>query len=221
MVNRNQLEHVKANAKKLEALLPEYQQRGELPYGVKYHQFRLGPPLRPPEIEAFEQEHQIHLPEDYRAFLLEVGNGGAGPLTHLVPLAEWGSHCFCWENSPHSRGPVPAVASPQAGYLASPSPLSPAHPNDPDDQSWSEALAVDWDVFQGAVAVAESFPVMDAASTLLIVTGEARGRVVDVGELWQPPSFPDFPDFLSWYLAWQEAMLAFDPPAFYGRVRAR
>jgi hypothetical protein len=55
------------------------------------------------EVRAFEQRHSVILPEEYRAFLLHAGNGGAGPSYGLFPLNE-------------------TVISDEDGYLARPFP---------------------------------------------------------------------------------------------------
>src|SRR5260221_586174 len=41
--------------------------------------FALNPALTEAEIQSYEQRHHIQLPEDYRLFLRDAGNGGAGP----------------------------------------------------------------------------------------------------------------------------------------------
>ena len=43
---------------------------------IKLQDIKMGPVLSEEEIRSFEQTHQITLPEGYRRFLLEVGNGG-------------------------------------------------------------------------------------------------------------------------------------------------
>lgn len=55
-------------------------------FGSEQHRYRLGPCLTEMEIQQFEHPHQITLPEEYRDFLLHVGNGGAGPYYGLLPL---------------------------------------------------------------------------------------------------------------------------------------
>jgi len=52
-------------------------------FGSDVHQFRLLPPLPISQIERFERQHRIRLPEDYREFLLFAGRGGAGPFYGL------------------------------------------------------------------------------------------------------------------------------------------
>jgi uncharacterized protein (TIGR02996 family) len=52
------------------------------------HQGRLNPVLSEEELIAFEREHRIALPEEYRAFLCDIGNGGLGPGDGLSSLAE-------------------------------------------------------------------------------------------------------------------------------------
>ena len=48
-------------------------------FGANSHQYRFRKVLQEEEVQKFEECYQIRLPEDYRNFLLEVGNGGAGP----------------------------------------------------------------------------------------------------------------------------------------------
>jgi hypothetical protein len=48
-------------------------------FGSESHQYQFKPCLSNKDIQAFESRHNITLPSEYRNFLLEVGNGGAGP----------------------------------------------------------------------------------------------------------------------------------------------
>lgn len=55
-------------------------------FGSKKHQYRLGPVLSESDVSDFERRHGVALPDDYRQFLTEVGNGGAGPMYGIFPL---------------------------------------------------------------------------------------------------------------------------------------
>lgn len=55
-------------------------------FGAQSHEYQFNPTKTEAELLAFEQEHNIKLPEDYRAFLKTLGNGGAGPYYGLEPL---------------------------------------------------------------------------------------------------------------------------------------
>jgi hypothetical protein len=55
-------------------------------FGYEEHGFRMNPVLSAAEIAAFERDHRIVLPSEYRQFITEVGNGGAGPFYGLFPL---------------------------------------------------------------------------------------------------------------------------------------
>ena len=57
-------------------------------FGASRHRYRFNPPLAEREVTAFEQRHGIRLPQDYRGFLIEVGNGGAGPHYGVFRLGE-------------------------------------------------------------------------------------------------------------------------------------
>jgi hypothetical protein len=72
-------------------------------FGTDHHHYQLNPCLTESEARAFEQRYGVTLPEEYRAFLLRAGNGGAGPGYGLFPLPE-------------------AIISDEEGYLARPFP---------------------------------------------------------------------------------------------------
>jgi hypothetical protein len=65
-------------------------------FGAEKHRYQLGPCLTETEVRAFEAKHQVKLPDDYREFLLEMGNGGAGPGHGLNAL----DHVIDWEYGP-------------------------------------------------------------------------------------------------------------------------
>ena len=52
------------------------------------HGYQLNRVIDEPYVEAFEIQHGIKLPCDYRKFLVEVGNGGAGPYYGINTLQD-------------------------------------------------------------------------------------------------------------------------------------
>lgn len=55
-------------------------------FGASYHRYVLNPVLTETELVFFERKHNIVLPTEYREFLSQVGNGGAGPSYGVEPL---------------------------------------------------------------------------------------------------------------------------------------
>jgi len=50
--------------------------------------FSMNAPLSEAKVSAFEAQHRISLPDEYREFLLRIGNGGAGPYYGIFPLGK-------------------------------------------------------------------------------------------------------------------------------------
>src|SRR5262249_9650414 len=59
---------------------------GSAIFGANGHHFLLNPPRPENEVSAFEQRHCIRVPSDYRHFITQVGDGGAGPFYGVFPL---------------------------------------------------------------------------------------------------------------------------------------
>ncbi|MFM9368465.1 SMI1/KNR4 family protein [Streptomyces sp. Da 82-17] len=55
-------------------------------FGALGHEWVLEDPLTPGELAELEAQIGVRLPAEYRAFLLEVGAGGAGPAYGLFPV---------------------------------------------------------------------------------------------------------------------------------------
>jgi hypothetical protein len=57
-------------------------------FGAEAHGFKLHAPLTEAAVRKFEIEHRVRLPQDYRRFLIELGNGGAGPFYGVFKFGE-------------------------------------------------------------------------------------------------------------------------------------
>ena len=57
-------------------------------FGADAHRYELNPPLPVQQVAAFETQHRVKLPEDYRRFITEIGNGGAGPYYGVFRFGE-------------------------------------------------------------------------------------------------------------------------------------
>jgi len=57
-------------------------------FGAEVHGFQINPPLTEQAVRDFEERYRTALPAEYRSFLLEIGNGGAGPAYGLFRLGE-------------------------------------------------------------------------------------------------------------------------------------
>lgn len=70
----SEIEEMKALLRRIQAEDPNFRV-----FGTRQHHYLLGPTLTEPELLAFERQHEVRLPSDYRVFLSEAGNGGLGP----------------------------------------------------------------------------------------------------------------------------------------------
>jgi SMI1 / KNR4 family (SUKH-1) len=138
-------------------------------------------PVSREEVEAFETEHGIALPEGYRRFVLEIGNGGE-KFYDIVPLGRVPRHF-------HRR------AEDEFARLANPFPFTKFwvwEAEDSPDEARMEQVG------DGRLILGDQGCGIYWA---LIVTGPQRGQMWHLtGEGIQPCAPPR--DFLSWYEYW-------------------
>jgi HEAT repeat protein len=170
--------------------LMQVRERGLTCFGSDKHQFRLEPPISEADLGAFETRHGIQLPDDYRTFLREVGNGGAGPYYGILPLAQW--DFFIRE----------VVDSLSDKFLALPCPLYPDMEGKTD--RWSERFKNCISPYQGTLSLGDQGCTF---ATQLIVSGPFAGRVIYVDAAAVPPYIVRDVDFLAWYERWLDELL--------------
>jgi hypothetical protein len=160
--------------------------RRRLLFGSKAHDYKLNPPIELSTIEQFEARHGIRLPDDYRRFITEIGNGGVGPNDGLLPFggAEEGRS---WEESDligDVSQPFPHIEAwnlPAAFWEQFPD-ISPDTP--PEEE---EKLLADWDKLEfehyfNPAIMNGAIPICDRGCGLLqwlVVHGEQKGFVWD------------------------------------------
>jgi len=59
-------------------------------FSARDHKYVLNPPLTEAEVTAFETANGLRLPEEYRLYLTQIANGGAGPFYGLNALGDNG-----------------------------------------------------------------------------------------------------------------------------------
>ncbi|WP_424705659.1 HEAT repeat domain-containing protein [Kitasatospora acidiphila] len=151
-------------------------------FGEEGHGFYLGPPLSEYQVSAFEAQHRVRLPTGYRRFLTEVGHRGAGPHYGLLPLWDWDQAVLRRRLPDHLARPFPVL------------------PDVPVDRDWWQRIGKPKDPFTGAMAITSQGC---SYLTLLVVSGPARGRIVNVDlDPDQPLFFSPDTDFLAWYERW-------------------
>ena len=142
-------------------------------FGAKDHKYQWNPPAALADVEAFEREIGVTLPEGYRDFLLQVGDGGAGPFYGLFSLKQvrgW----LGWPLEPEK----PPILRPGMSEVET-------H----EGENWK----------RGCIPIESEG---DTYFTCLMVSGPDRGRVVYIEYEGSWVFFPREPDFLSWYTRW-------------------
>jgi hypothetical protein len=116
------------------------------------HRYRLQPRATEVEVAAFEQRNHVSLPADYRDFLLQIGNGGAGPAHGVFPLGTY-------EDEALPDYILAALRSPFDDAVA---------------ERWDADEDVDQHVMQGALIIGTEGC---ARWFWLIVTGPSAGQI--------------------------------------------
>jgi len=158
----------------------------------------MGSCLSEDEIGLFETQHSIKLPDQYRKFLLEVGNGGIGPpfINGLAKLGEVASDMH--ESQKHNWSRLPNIANPfpfTEGWCWEHQPKSDQGPLEQVDHG---------SIYLGNDGCGQYWH--------LIVSGAERGNIWQLTGEGITPTIPKR-TFLQWYSDWLDGVDNWFAPA--------
>ncbi len=161
-----------------------------LAFGARSHRYQFGPRLTARELAAFERAQRVRLPEEYRTFLLCMGNGGAGPGYGLFSLA--GARRST-PSTLHEPFPLSAkdAADAVAGLRA----------------QQREPVILLTPPLVGCLEIGhQGCAIME----VLVLSGEQRGTMWNAREDWYPYADKDGVQcgFFAWYERWLDQCLA-------------
>lgn len=171
-------------------------------FGASSHRYQLHNPVPEAELQQLETSYGIRLPEAYRRFMREVGNGGAGPFYGIYQL---GSGLDELSSNPqlYLRQPCrlhPSMTSAQWQELTRTIEEDDEMPDDAFDQAMGELYA-------------GLLPLGTQGCTYLhalVLNGPFVGRVVNLDQERYLPSFAYEATFLDWYELWLDEVIAGD-----------
>ncbi len=170
-------------------------------FGADHHKYQWNEPASLKEVEAFEKDMGILLPQEYRDFLLFAGNGGAGPYYGLFSLDE-------------VRGWLSWKIEPEKEPWLYPGREALNGDDFEEEDEEEEILSTETDeepeevgdsCLRGCIPIGSQG---DSYFMYLLVTGPNQGRVVYVESEISYIFFPREPGFLAWYTRWLREVAA-------------
>lgn len=171
-------------------------------FGAELHRYVLHEPTAPQAVADFEARYSVELPDSYKAFVLEIGNGGvgyqdsaAGPFYGIYPFG---------------REVEELVYAHAEESLRKECLLSP----DLSDQDWNRLIRQAKGSRGGGPMERELWagilPLGSQGCTYLhglVLNGPHRGRVVNIDAEMQTPKFARDATFLDWYERWLDEVI--------------
>ena len=205
MINQKTSDQVERIKKKL--LIAKNTDKHLKVFGADSHKYFLEETANNDQILKFEKDYNLELPEDYRAFLLHIGNGGksyqnsaAGPGYGIFPLGKNVEEFI--------------YANPEK-YLKEDCQLYPNMTNEfwenltrnieeNDEISNEDFEAESGKIYSGILPIGTQ-----GCSYYygLVLNGEFKGRVVNVDLDRQKPFFAFESNFLDWYERWLDEII--------------
>lgn len=187
-------------------------------FGAGAHKYILHPPLTEETLSDFETRYNISLPGSYKAFLLQVGNGGeshmgagAGPFYGIYPL-DGGVDELTIDPEKYLSQPVkiyPGITAEEWQHL-----IKETQEDDISDEAFEAAMG---NIYAGILPIGSQ-----GCSYLhgLVLNGEHAGKVVNVDIDRQQPQFTFEDNFLDWYERWLDEIISeellTDGPSWFG-----
>lgn len=179
-------------------------------FGANRHKYRLDSPADISEVEAFEQKYNISLPEGYKVFVTQVGNGGyqsqsqvgnsgAGPSYGIYKLGYKNHYIADIELGYLAKEPFFTTKTTKEDWAK----ISDNISEDITDDEYEKEFAR---VYSGILTIGASGC---AGFMGIMLSGENVGRVIHIyDELEYCPAFAEESNFLDWYENWLDSIIS-------------
>ncbi len=167
-------------------------------FGSSSHEYQMDPVLSQAELEQWQREHGLVLPEPFAQFLLEIGNGGAGPYYGIYSLEEATSY-----TEPLALS-LPAILRPRMPRAEWNQLIAPLiWDEDISDEQYEQTSS---QILGGMLCIGTQGCDYDM---YLVLDGEYRGRIVYTNDFYEDAPFFFVYDltFLDWYERWLDEFL--------------
>ena len=179
-------------------------------FGADFHRYRLDSPIDITEVEVFEKKCNISLPDGYKIFLTQIGNGGnerKSQVDNSGAGPDYGIYKLGYKRH--------FIADPASGYLAKEpffnskttredwDKISENMPEDISDDEYDKEFAR---VYAGILTIGACGC---AGYMGIMLSGEDAGRIVYIyDEIEYCPSFDIETNFLDWYENWLDNIIS-------------
>ena len=195
-------------------------------FGANGHKYHLNPPVSEAEVLAFEEKYGISLPEDYRAFMLTIGDAKAkksdfiaGPYYGLYAFGTSLDSLLYEKIETYLKAPCnlsPDMTQEEWETLSDPLLSSEEEEEEDDDKYFAERAKV----FGGLLPLGSQGCTYEHA---LVLNGKYAGRVVNVDLDLAQPKFAFETNFLDWYERYLDEVISGqlidDRPTWFGYHR--
>ena len=195
-------------------------------FGASSHKYHLNPPVSEAEVLAFEEKYGVSLPEDYRAFMLTIGDAKAkksdfiaGPYFGLYAFGTCVDELLYEKIETYLKAPCnlsPDMTREEWDALTDPLLPSEEEEEEDDDKYFAERAKV----FGGLLPLGSQGCTYEHA---LVLNGKYAGRVVNVDLDLAQPKFAFEANFLDWYERYLDEVISGqlldDRPTWFGYHR--
>jgi len=198
----NQIERIK---KKL--IIAKNEDKALKVFGASSHKYKIGKTVSADLIIHFETEYNLELPEDYKAFLLHIGNGGksdqdaaAGPSYGIFPFGK-NLEEFVYSNPENCLKQNCRIYPKMSDEFWTELTQNIDENDDISREDFDEELGK---MFAGIL------PIVSQGCSYyygLVLNGEFKGRVVNIDIDRQKPFFTFESNFLNWYERWLDGII--------------
>lgn len=179
-------------------------------FGAKEHKYELNKPATTEEIEEFETEYLIELPNCYKEFLLGIGNGGngfansgAGPFYGIYPLGKNIDDLIYYNTKKYLKLETVLYPKMTDEFWKKINSKIEQDENISDDDYEIEI----GNIYKGIL------PIGSQGCTYIhgiIIKGKHKGKVINLDLDRQKPQFTFEDNFLDWYERWLNEIISKD-----------